>query len=153
MRWTSSRATDGTSVRLTSQARGAVLMIDPLQIEQHGQCPSPGSAARSTSPHVPVLRDRLFRVLDNHGEGLVIDLSDTTYIDSAVVNMLFELADRLGTHQLRLVVVVPEGGLVDRVLAIVDLSSVADIYRRFDEAIQAFGTEPPSPASPPPARP
>ena len=48
---------------------------------------------------VPVLRDRLLRVLDNHGEGLVIDLTDTTYIDSAVVNMLFEVAEQLGLHQ------------------------------------------------------
>ena len=127
-------------------------MIDPLRIEQHGQVPVGRLSGEVDISAVPVLRDRLLRVLDNHGEGLVIDLTDTTYIDSAVVNMLFEVAERLGLHQLRLVVVVPEDGLVDRVLTIVDLSSVADIYRRFDEAIQAFGTEPPSPASPPPAR-
>jgi anti-anti-sigma factor len=128
-------------------------MIDPLRIEQHGQVPVGRLSGEVDISAVPVVRDRLLRVLDNHGEGLVIDLTDTTYIDSAVVNMLFELAERLGLHQLRLVVVVPEDGLVDRVLTIVDLSSVADVYRRFDDAIQAFGTEPSSPASPPPARP
>jgi len=128
-------------------------MIDPLQIERHGTVPVGRLSGEVDISHVPVVRDRLFSALDNHGNGLVIDLSDTSYVDSAVVNLLFELADRLGTHQLRLVVVVPEGGLVDRVLTIVDLSSVADVYRRFDDAIQAFGTEPSSPASPPPARP
>jgi prefoldin subunit 5 len=38
--------------------------------------------------------------------------------------------------------VVPEAGLVDRVLAIVDIGSVVDVYRRYDEAIAALGTDP-----------
>ena len=122
-------------------------MIDPLQIEQHGTVPVGRLSGEVDISHVPVVRDRLFSALDNHGNGLVIDLSDTSYIDSAVVNLLFELADRLGTHQLRLVVVVPEGGLVDRVAAIVNLRSVADLYRSFDEAVAALGTEPPFPPS------
>jgi anti-anti-sigma factor len=122
-------------------------MIDPLQIERHGTVPVGRLSGEVDISHVPVVRDRLFSALDNHGNGLVIDLSDTSYIDSAVVNLLFELADRLGTHQLRLVVVVPEGGLVDRVAAIVNLRSVADLYRSFDEAVAALGTEPPSPPS------
>ena len=36
---------------------------------------------------------------------------------------------------------VPEGGLVDWVLTIVDIASVVDVYRRFDEAIAALRTE------------
>ena len=116
-------------------------MIEPLTLEQRGAVTVGRLGGEIDISHVPVMRERLYRALDNQGDGLLLDLSEATYIDSAVVNLLFELADRLGTHQLRLTVVVPEGGLVDRVLTIVDIGSVADVYRSFDEAIGAVGTD------------
>ena len=116
-------------------------MIEAFRLDPHGDLLVGRLGGEVDISHVPVIRDRLYRALDNQDDGLLVDLSDATYIDSAVVNLLFELADRLGTHQLRLAVVVPEGGLVDRVLAIVDIASVVDVYRRFDEAIAALRTE------------
>jgi anti-anti-sigma factor len=117
-------------------------VIGPLELESRGELLLARLGGEIDISQVPVIRDRLYRALDNQGDGLLIDLSDVSYMDSAVVNLLFELADHLGTHQLRLAVVVPEGGLVDRVLTIVDIGSVVDVYRRFDEAIGALGTEP-----------
>lgn len=114
-------------------------MIGALQLERQGEVPVGRLSGEIDVTQVPVIRDRLYRALDNRGDGLLIDLSDATYIDSAVVNLLFELADRLRTHQMRLAVVVPEGGLVDRVLEIVDLRSVVDVHRGFDEALAALG--------------
>jgi anti-anti-sigma factor len=116
-------------------------VIETLRLEPRGELLVARLGGEVDISHVPVVRDRLYRALDNQDDGLLVDLSDATYIDSAVVNLLFELADRLGTHQLRLAVVVPEGGLVDRVLTIVDIASVVDVYRRFDEAIAALRTE------------
>jgi anti-anti-sigma factor len=116
-------------------------VIETLRLEPHGELLVARLGGEVDISHVPVVRDRLYRALDNQDDGLLVDLSDASYIDSAVVNLLFELADRLGTHQLRLAVVVPEGGLVDRVLAIVDIASVVDVYRSFDEAIAALRTE------------
>jgi anti-anti-sigma factor len=116
-------------------------VIEPLRLEQHGAVPVARFGGEIDISQVPVIRERLYSALDNQGIGLLVDLSEATYIDSAVVNLLFELADRLGTHQLRLLVVVPEGGLVDRVLAIVDIGSVAEMYRRYDQAIGALAAE------------
>ena len=59
------------------------------------------------------LRERLVTAIRNEDLGLVVDLTDATYIDSVGVSLLFELAERLAERQLRLAVVVPEGGLVD----------------------------------------
>jgi anti-anti-sigma factor len=92
-------------------------VIETLRLEPHGELLVARLGGEVDISHVPVVRDRPYRALDNQDDGLLVDLSEATYIDSAVVNLLFELADRLGTHQLRLAVVVPEGGLVDRVLA------------------------------------
>ena len=40
-------------------------------------------------------RDRLSTAVANQDVGLVVDLSDATYVDSAGLNLLFELAERL----------------------------------------------------------
>ena len=48
----------------------------------------------------PVLREELRRSVDNHDLGLVVDLSETRYLDSAGVNVLFELAEDLTERQL-----------------------------------------------------
>ena len=86
-----------------------------------------------------LMRDELRRGVGNDDIGLVADLSDTRYIDSAGVNMLFELAEELGDRQLAFAVVVPEGGLVERVVTLVDLGSVAALHPTVDEARRALG--------------
>ena len=81
------------------------------------------------------LREVLLGAIRNEDLGLVVDLTEATYVDSVGVSLLFELADRLGERQLRLAVVVPETGLVERVLTIVNLQSVAQIHRTVDSAL------------------
>ena len=87
----------------------------------------------------PVLREELRRSVANHDIGLVVDLSDTEYLDSAGVNVLFELAEELSERQLAFAIVVPEGGLVERVVTLVDLAAVARIHRSVAEATSAMG--------------
>ena len=83
----------------------------------------------------PTLRTDLMGAVDNHHAGLVVDLSDVNYIDSAGVNVLFEVADQLRQHQLGMAVVIPEGNLVERVITLVDLGSVAPIERDLESAL------------------
>ena len=69
------------------------------------------------------LRGHLLGAVRNEDLGLVVDLTDATYIDSVGVSLLFELAERLTERQLRLAVVLPADGLVERVLTMVHLRS------------------------------
>jgi anti-anti-sigma factor len=85
------------------------------------------------------LRERLFGAVRNDDMGLVVDLSGATYIDSVGVSLMFELAEKLAERQLRMAVVLPEDGLVERVLAIVNLNSVAEVRRTLDDALRAAG--------------
>jgi anti-anti-sigma factor len=85
------------------------------------------------------LRDRLLGAVRNEDLGLVIDLSDASYIDSVGVSLLFELAERLGERQLQLGIVLPQDGLVERVLTMVDLRSVAEVRPTVAEAVSAVG--------------
>ena len=84
------------------------------------------------------LRGQLLGAVRNEDLGLVVDLTDATYIDSVGVSLLFELADKLAARQLRLAVVLPEGGLIERVLKIVNVASVAEVHRDVDEALNAI---------------
>jgi anti-anti-sigma factor len=84
------------------------------------------------------LRKQLLGAVQNQDLGLVVDLSDASYIDSVGVSLLFELAERLSDRQLRFAVVMPEGGIVQRVLTIVHLDSVAEVHPRLDDALAAL---------------
>ena len=84
------------------------------------------------------LRERLVSAIRNEDLGLVVDLSEAIYIDSVGVSLLFELAERLTERQLRLAVVVPDGGLVTRVLRIVNLKSVAEVRESVKDAVAAI---------------
>jgi anti-anti-sigma factor len=83
----------------------------------------------------PALRRSLNRAVDNRDVGLVIDLTEATYLDSAGVNILFELADAMGRRQLALALVVPDRGLVERVVSLVDLGSVTRLHRTAEAAV------------------
>lgn len=84
------------------------------------------------------LRERLFGAVRNEDLGLVVDLTEASYIDSVGVSLLFELAEKLTERQLRLAVVFLDGGLVDRVLGIVNLGSVAEVHPSVDDALGAL---------------
>jgi anti-sigma B factor antagonist len=84
------------------------------------------------------LRLDLLRALSNLHHGLVVDLRDVSYLDSAGVNVLFEVAERLGSRQQTLATVIPESALIERVTALVDLGSATQIYKNLDTAVAAI---------------
>jgi anti-anti-sigma factor len=84
------------------------------------------------------LRTQLLDSVRNDDLGLVVDLTDARYIDSVGVSLLFELAERLAGRQQRFAVVIPDKGLVVRVLTIVNLDSVAEVHRKLADALAAI---------------
>ena len=88
------------------------------------------------------LRKQLLGAVRNDDLALVVDLTDARYIDSVGVSLLFELAERLAGRQLRFAVVMPSGGLVERVLTIVNLDSVAEVHNDLGDALAAVGGTP-----------
>ena len=68
--------------------------------------------------------------------GLVIDLSRVTYLDSAGIELLFDLARRLRTHRQRLRLVVPVDAPMRRVLELCDIDRAAPIDATVDDALE-----------------
>jgi stage II sporulation protein AA (anti-sigma F factor antagonist) len=109
-----------------------------LRLVDRGSVPVAHIGGELDVSSTAMLRNRLLAAVDNQDVGLVIDLSDSTYVDSAGVNLLFEVAERLTVRQLAFAVVYPEGGIVERVFEIVKLSAVADVHHSVDAAVHGI---------------
>ncbi len=67
--------------------------------------------------------------------GLVVDFTDTAYLDSAGLQFIFDLGKRLRDRGQRLLLVVPPSSPVAAVLAIVNVDSLAPRCEPLDEAL------------------
>jgi anti-anti-sigma factor len=113
-------------------------MNGPFTTERHD-----GVAVARLSGDVDIsraaaIRAELLRVLSNLDFGLVVDLREVTYLDSAGVNVLFEVAERLASRQQALAAVVPETALIQRVLTLVNIESAVDTHPTVDGAVAAI---------------
>jgi anti-anti-sigma factor len=81
------------------------------------------------------LGEELARSVPNEALRLVVDLGDTRYLDSAGIELVFELARRLGRRRQELRLVVPESSPLRRVLGLTDVASVAGVHSSLEEAL------------------
>ena len=65
--------------------------------------------------------------MSNRAQGLLLDLSGLTFLDSTGLRLVFRLARQLGDRQQRLHLVVPDTSPVARLLDIAGVRAVADI--------------------------
>jgi anti-anti-sigma factor len=77
--------------------------------------------------------------VSNEDLGLVIDLSEVQYVDSAGIAVMFDLSRRLGEHQQSLTLVVPEGSVIRRSLELGGLLPSIETMRALGELGPAAG--------------
>jgi anti-anti-sigma factor len=87
------------------------------------------------------LEDHISAAVPNDAAGLVLDLTDTDYLDSAGIRMLFELGARLDGRRQLLGLVVPESSLIRHSLTIVEVEQAMGVHDSLDEALAALGSE------------
>jgi anti-anti-sigma factor len=112
-----------------------------LQVERDRQVVVARPQGDVDISRVERLRADLVASVDNRDLALVVDLTATSYLDSAGINMLFELAEALARRQIQLAVVVPDEGIVARVASLVSLESAVPVHRTAESAIAALGNE------------
>lgn len=79
--------------------------------------------------------DELTHSVPNDVHGVVLDLSATRYLDSAAIELIFELARRLGRRRQALSVVVPNSSPLRRVLTLTDVASVVAMHPSLEQAL------------------
>jgi anti-anti-sigma factor len=92
--------------------------------------------------NIDLVQSRLLETVTSDAPGLVIDLTGTTYLDSAGVRVLFFLARALRARRQELRLVVPQNGVVRRVLTLTALDDLVPVDERLDDAVSALsGTQ------------
>jgi anti-anti-sigma factor len=86
-------------------------------------------------PNADEVRTEIAATLPVDGPGVIVDLTQTTYLDSSGVRVLFELAERLEACQQRLVLVLTEEALIRRVIVLTKLDDVVLLVATVDEAL------------------
>ena len=81
------------------------------------------------------VREELTGAVPGEVDGMVVDLSNTLYLDSAAIELLFEMARRLSRRRQRLQIVLPEDSPLQRVLELTDVRAVAPIEPTLGAAI------------------
>jgi len=78
--------------------------------------------------------DEMRAAIPNQAEGIVLDLTQTSYLDSRGISLLFQLARRLHMRGQRLAIAVGEHAPIRSVLTLTGVGSVAEIFSSVSEA-------------------
>ena len=80
--------------------------------------------------------DELLRAVPNDAARLVVDLSEVRYLDSAAIELLFDLSRRLERRRQSLSLVLPPGSPLKRVLVLTEIDSVAPVHETLASALE-----------------
>jgi anti-anti-sigma factor len=96
--------------------------------------------------HDVATADNLRAELDTifaQGTTVIVDFSDATFIESAVVQELLQAQQRVEHSQTEhLAVVAPPGGFPRRLLDLIDVGRVVEIFPSRDAALSSFTSQP-----------
>ena len=80
--------------------------------EWHGDVPVGVVTGEVDASNVAEVGVALRGLVTNRSSVLIVDLSPTTYLDSAGINLMFALGDELGARQLQLRLVIAPGSSI-----------------------------------------
>jgi anti-anti-sigma factor len=81
------------------------------------------------------VREELLASVPNDALALAVDLDGCRYLDSAAIEVVFDLARRLGRRRQELKLVLPASSPLLRVLTLTDVHSVAGVHETLDSAL------------------
>lgn len=113
--------------------------MSPLDIEQVDGVPVARVFEDIDAANVSTAQEQLANALGPDALGLVVDLSATRYIDSAGIDMLLRLGDRLDHRRAKLILVIPDTSQLKRLVAIVGLPEAIAIRPSLTDALQEAG--------------
>jgi anti-sigma B factor antagonist len=118
-----------------------VSLIARIVDEQHGDVAIVTVAGEIDSSNATEIAGRMRAAVSNHGNALIVDLTPTTYIDSAGINALFLLGGALRERQQELHVVVAAASPIARMLAIVGLERAVPTHATREAALDVVGVQ------------
>lgn len=114
--------------------------IASVIVERHDGLPVVRLAGEVDISNAPRLERDISDVAPNDDLGLVLDLTETEYLDSAGIRMLFELAERLDGRRQTLALVVPQESLIRHSLLVTEIDQAMTLRDTVPAAIEALRT-------------
>jgi anti-anti-sigma factor len=112
-------------------------MLGTLQFEARSDSPVARLVGEIDASNAPGFTEELKRAVPNTAIGLVLDLSETTYIDSSGLHLIFDISDALRRRQQTLQLVVVPDTFVADVLGAVNIEGAARLSPTLPEALEA----------------
>src|SRR5215213_9338812 len=109
-----------------------------LSFETDGDVELARVAGEIDASNVDDLSEKLLEELSNDVRAVVIDLSDTSYIDSSGISLIFDAAARLRNRRQELRLVVPPRSFVGEVLTAVSMQDSVPIDPAVADALRAI---------------
>jgi anti-sigma B factor antagonist len=106
-----------------------------IAVERHGAAVVAHLSGEVDMTNATYVGDELLRSVPNDAVGLVIDLTETSYLDSAGIELLFDASRRLARRRQALRLVLPAGSPLQRVLVLTEVGSIAPIHDSLDSAL------------------
>jgi anti-anti-sigma factor len=106
-----------------------------IAVERHGGtivAHLSGEVDMTNAAHV---REQLLTSVPNEALALVLDLDGCRYLDSAAIEVVFDLSRRLARRRQELRVVLPPSSPLRRLLELTDVASVAPIHESMESAL------------------
>jgi len=112
-------------------------MLARIESEWHDEVPVVRLEGEIDASNVDDVGNRLRSIVSNRSVALIVDLTATTYVDSAGINLLFALGEQLASHQQRLALVVQEGSPIARMFSLTGLDQAIGTHPTLDAALDA----------------
>jgi anti-anti-sigma factor len=87
------------------------------------------------------LQSEISDTVGNTAFGLVVDLTDTDYFDSAGIRMLFELRKRLSGRRQSFRVVVPRDSVIITALLVTEVDQIIPIDQTVADSLEAIAAD------------
>ena len=111
-------------------------MLADVKFEEHDGSPVAHIRGEIDMSNVGEVSMTLQNAVTQSAAGLVIDFSETQYLDSAGLHFIFDIGKRLRDRGQRLYLVVPSKSPVAAVLDIVNVEALAPRAESLDEALE-----------------
>jgi anti-anti-sigma factor len=104
--------------------------------QRHGDLPIAVIDGEVDASNAADIAERLRRLVTNRNVALVVDLTATSYLDSAGINVLFDLGSELHDRQQQLHLVVPTAAPIARAISFTGLDAAVPMHATREAAVE-----------------
>jgi anti-anti-sigma factor len=110
-----------------------------LELERTGAVPVVRPRGDIDAANAAAVHDELADCVGPESPCIVLDLSDTAYVDSAGLDVLLRLSERLRQRRATLLLVIPASSQLSRLAAIVGLGEAMPVHETLTQAVASCG--------------